>query len=242
MFTSVMAKLTVVIATVLAAAALALLIVRGEDTAATEPAAVTTAPPAVPTVPPTTAPAPPPPTAAPQRALPSRALGLPYRGRLVRGVQLPAEGPEFFTWDPILKSSPNRGWRRWGTDRLLDTLSRVLAEYRKLHPNAPRVAIGDLSRPHGGDFGPRFGAPGHASHQNGLDVDVYYPRNDRLERRAYKPELVDGRLAQDLVDLFVAHGAQFVFVGPRLDLRGPKRVVQPLPLHDDHLHVRIRRR
>ena len=43
------------------------------------------------------------------------------------------------------------------------------------------MAIGDLSRPHGGDFGPRFGYIGHASHQNGLDVDVYYPRADGRE-------------------------------------------------------------
>jgi hypothetical protein len=49
-------------------------------------------------------------------------------------------------------------------------------------------------------------------------------------------------LAQALVDLFVKAGAQFVFVGPHVGLRGPKRVVQSLALHDDHMHVRIRRR
>ena len=43
------------------------------------------------------------------------------------------------------------------------------------------MAVGDLSRRHGGDFGPRFGYIGHASHQNGLDVDVYYPRADGRE-------------------------------------------------------------
>jgi hypothetical protein len=31
-----------------------------------------------------------------------------------------------------------------------------------------------------------------------------------------------------------------VFVGPHVGLRGPRRIVQPLRLHDDHMHVRIR--
>jgi hypothetical protein len=31
----------------------------------------------------------------------SRSIGLPWDGRLVRGVQLPAEGEHFFTWDPV---------------------------------------------------------------------------------------------------------------------------------------------
>jgi hypothetical protein len=51
---------------------------------------------------------------------------------------------------------------------------------------------------------------------------------------------VDRVLAQDLVDRFVAAGAQYVFVGYRVGLRGPRRVVQAIPHHDDHLHVRLR--
>jgi murein endopeptidase len=169
----------------------------------------------------------------------SRALGLHWDGRLVGGVQLPAEGDRFFTWDPIRKRSPNRDWRRWGTDRLVRTVMRVVAEYAEAHRDAPRVGIGDLSRPGGGDFGPRYGWPGHASHQNGLDVDVYYPRLDRKERAPRRVSQVDLRLAQDLVDRFVAAGATKVFVGPRTPLRGPRGVVEPLPMHDNHLHVRL---
>jgi murein endopeptidase len=105
--------------------------------------------------------------------------------------------------------------------------------------DAPRVGIADLSRPHGGTFGARFGGLGHASHQNGLDADVLYPRTDRRELRAYAPRLVDRALAQDLVDRFVAAGARYVFVGPRFGLRGRRGVVQQLVHHDDHLHVRI---
>jgi murein endopeptidase len=224
----------------LIAAALAVLLGRDERTTASvgptvsEPAPVPTVAP--PPLPPPPAPEPEPP---PTR---SRAIGKPFAGRLLGGIQLPAEGTEFVTWDPILKRTPNRGWRRWGTDRLLDTITDVLAQYRELNPDAPRVVIGDLSRPQGGNFGRQYGAPGHASHQNGLDVDVYYPRKDRRERAPRFPHMVDRELAQDLADLFVEAEAQFVFVGHTTRLRGPRRVVQPLVLHNDHMHVRIRRR
>ena len=171
----------------------------------------------------------------------SRAVGRANAGRLVHGVLLPAEGPDWFTWDPVLKRSPNRTWRRWGTDRLVRTLLRVLRAYRAAHPGVPRVGIGDLSRPHGGYFGRRFGGLGHASHQNGLDVDVLYPRRDRRELRPYAPRQVDRALAQDLVDRFAAAGVQYVFVGPRLGLRGKAGVVEELVHHDDHMHVRLRR-
>ncbi len=92
----------------------------------------------------------------------------------------------------------------------------------------------------GGPFGREYGGLGHLSHQNGLDVDLYYPREDGLEREPWRPGLVDRALAQDLVDRFVAADARLVFVGPRLGLEGPRRIVQPLVHHDDHLHVRLR--
>jgi Penicillin-insensitive murein endopeptidase/Succinylglutamate desuccinylase / Aspartoacylase family len=158
----------------------------------------------------------------------------------VGGVQLAPEGEHFFTWDPVRKRSPNRGWRRYGNERLVRMLLAVLREYAAAHPNAPRVGVADLSRPRGGDFGPRFGGIGHASHQNGLDVDVYYPRRDRRERPPRVPRQIDRRLAQDLVDRFVAAGAAKVFVGPATGLKGPPAVVEVLPAyHDNHMHVRL---
>ena len=178
------------------------------------------------------------PTPTPQP--PSRAVGLPYRGRLINGRRLPLEGNGFATWDPILKRIGNRPWRRWGTERLLRTLRAVLAEYARRHPDAPPVLVGDLSRPRGGDFGPQFGGKGHASHQNGLDADVYYPRRDGVLRRAPRPDQVDRAAAQELVDLFLRADPVYVFVGPSLGLTGPPKVVEPLVNHDDHLHVRLR--
>jgi murein endopeptidase len=164
----------------------------------------------------------------------SRALGHPAAGRLVRGVQLPAEGRLFFTWDPLLHRRPDRSWRRWGTDELVRTVLAVVDRYAARHPGAPRLGIGDLSLPRGGYFGPR-----HVSHQNGLDVDVYYPRRDRRERAPLGAWQIDRRLSQTLVDLFVAAGASRVFVGPNTRLTGSPGIVQILWNHDNHLHVRM---
>jgi murein endopeptidase len=160
-------------------------------------------------------------------------------GRLRHGVQLPAESFDFVTWDPVLKQTPNRGWRRWGTEKLIDTTELVLRAYRDAHPDAPRVLVGDLSRRHGGFFGARYGGLGHASHQDGLDVDIYYPRKDRLERAARRPDQVDRVPAQELVNRFVLAGATRIFVGPHVRLTGPRSIVTPLVYHDDHLHVRL---
>lgn len=172
---------------------------------------------------------------------PSRAKGTPQHGRLIGGVQLPDQGADFFTWDAILGASPNRPWRRWGTGRLIALTLGVASEYRLANPGAPRIGIEDISRPRGGSFGPRFGGLGHASHQNGLDVDIAYPRIDRLELGITSVRQIDRALAQDLIDRFEAAGAEYIFVGPhtRLDTSGP--VVQKLVDHDDHFHLRIPR-
>jgi Penicillin-insensitive murein endopeptidase len=189
-----------------------------------------------------------PPAGAPQDERPperirwrrSVAVGDPAAGRLIRGVRLPSEGENFFTWDPVKKRSPNRHWRRWGTDRLVRLVLQVAREYRAAHPRAARMAVGDLSRPRGGDFGPQFGFIGHASHQNGLDVDVYYPRADGRERAPKYASQIDRALSQELVDRFVAKGAVAAYVGPNTGLQGPPGIVQALVNHDNHLHVRIR--
>ena len=169
----------------------------------------------------------------------SIAFGVPWAGRLRHAVQLPAEGPDWFTWDPVLDRVPDRGWRRYGTDSLIRTLLAAIRNYRAENPDAPRVGIGDLSRVHGGPFGARYGGLGHASHQNGLDADVWYPRRDATERRATRVSQVDRELAQELVDAFRRAGAEKLFVGPDVGLTGPRGVVIRLAHHDDHVHVRI---
>jgi len=79
----------------------------------------------------------------------------------------------------------------------------------------------------------------HASHKNGLDVDIYYPRRDRRERALSAVDDIALELSQDLVDRCVRAGAQLVSVGPNSSLSGPRRIVQALRRHDNHLHVRL---
>ena len=175
-----------------------------------------------------------PPSATEIRWRRSKPIGVPHAGRLVGAVQVPAEGHHFFTWDPVLRRSPDRPGRRWGAAGVVRTTLAIVNAFAAAHPAAPRVGIGDLSRERGGPFGPK-----HASHQNGLDVDVYYPRTDRKERPPRTAADVDRRLAQDLVNRFVAAGATRIFVGPNVRLTGPRSVVQRLWNHDNHLHARF---
>ena len=93
--------------------------------------------------------------------------------------------------------------------------------------------IGDISRYGGGPLDE------HVSHQNGLDVDVYYPRTDGREVAPTTIDQVDIPLSRDLLGRFLAANPEYVFVGPHLPLHGPAGVVEPLAGHDNHMHVRI---
>jgi len=159
----------------------------------------------------------------------SQAVGLPYGGNLVDGVQLPKEGSHFVVDDAY----GHRAHTTWSSDRMVRFVLRITSIWHRNHPDRPRLVIGDLSLERGGPIG------GHASHQNGRDVDIFWPRRDRQEIRPDGPEDVDIGAAQDLVDIAVAAGAEFVFVGPSLGLTGPGGIVQDLWNHDDHAHVRI---
>jgi murein endopeptidase len=157
-------------------------------------------------------------------------------------VAFPAQGPNHFTWDAILHRSPNRRARRYGTDRTVRAVLRSAARYRRGHPGAPRVGVADLSLREGGPFGVEYGGLGHTTHQNGLDVDVLYPRKDRRDAEARSRGDVDVRLAQALLDEFVRAGAVSVTVDPELGLKDPRGVVQAMPYHETHMHVQVRRR
>ena len=161
-------------------------------------------------------------------------VGLQYAGRLVDGTQLPVEGPDWVTWNPNTDSTPNLPGRLYGHERTIRAIVNVLAAYRAAHPAAPRVVVGDISFRNGGSMDQ------HASHQNGLDVDVYYPRLDKRLGAPISPRQVDRRLSQDLLDRFLAAGARMVFVGFSTGLHGPHDVVVPYPNHENHMHVRFR--
>jgi hypothetical protein len=159
--------------------------------------------------------------------------GLPYAGHLHDGTQLPIEGPDWVTWNPVTDSVPNHPGRLFGHERTIRTVISVVGAHRRANPEAPQVVVGDISFRHGGTMDQ------HVSHQNGLDVDVYYPRLDRRLAAPAATGQVDRRLAQDLLDRFLAAGAKVVFVGYATGLHGPGGVVVPYPNHEDHMHVRF---
>ncbi len=159
--------------------------------------------------------------------------GLPSAGRLSDGTQLPVESADWVTWNPSTHSRPNLPSRLYGHERTIRKIVDVVSAYRAEHPNAPRVVIGDISFRGGGPMDE------HVSHQNGLDVDIYYPRRDGVLRSSTATAQIDRRLAQHLLDAFLAAGAKIVFVGYTTGLRGPGSVVVPYANHENQMHVRF---
>jgi murein endopeptidase len=163
----------------------------------------------------------------------ARSVGLPYGGNLVNGTQLPVKGDAWVTWNPITDSRPNVPVRLYGNEHTIATIISVTRAYRAAHPHAARVVVGDISYEGGGRM------DDHVSHQNGLDVDIYFPRRDRELRAPTTLGEIDHRLAQDLLDRFAAAGAQKIFVAHGSGFHGPGDVVMAWPGHDYHMHVRF---
>jgi penicillin-insensitive murein DD-endopeptidase len=100
--------------------------------------------------------------------LAARAIGSYARGCLAGGVSLPINGPD---WQ-VMRLSRNRNW---GHPRLLDFLERFANDARALD-GWSGLLVGDMSQPRGGPM-----VTGHASHQIGLDVDIWLtPMPDRI--------------------------------------------------------------
>ena len=169
----------------------------------------------------------------------SRAVGSATAGRLVAGVALPAEGKYFFTWNIPEGRSPNPRFRRFATAGVVQRVLGVAADYALANPSAPRVGIGDLSLPRGGEFGVKYGGTGHVAHRNGTEVDILYPRRDGTERAAASTAEVDLRLAQDVLDRLLDAGAVQVVVDPNLSLKGPSGAIESAPYHEEHMHARF---
>jgi penicillin-insensitive murein endopeptidase len=92
--------------------------------------------------------------------LAARALGSYARGCLAGAVALPIDGPNW----RVMRVSRNRNW---GHPELIALLERLAART----PEAvgwPGLLVGDLSQPRGGPM-----LWGHASHQVGLDADIW---------------------------------------------------------------------
>jgi penicillin-insensitive murein DD-endopeptidase len=104
--------------------------------------------------------------------LASRAIGFYSKGCLAGGVALPIDGP---TWQ-VMRLSRNRNW---GHPALIALLERLSDDARKLD-GWNGLMIGDISQPRGGPM-----LTGHASHQIGLDADIWLTQmpNRRLTGR-----------------------------------------------------------
>ena len=95
----------------------------------------------------------------PARTAP-QAYGFYSKGCLAGGVAIPTDGP---TWQ-AMRLSRNRRWGHPQMIGLLEQLSKDAAQY----DGWPGLLLGDISQPRGGPM-----LSGHASHQVGLDADIW---------------------------------------------------------------------
>ena len=98
--------------------------------------------------------------------LTARSIGFYSHGCLAGAVALPINGP---TWQ-VMRLSRNRNW---GHPKLIAFLERLAEKAKKVGWSG--LLVGDMSQPRGGPM-----LTGHASHQVGLDADVWLtPMPDR---------------------------------------------------------------
>jgi penicillin-insensitive murein endopeptidase len=179
-------------------------------------------------------------------------FGFYAHGCLAGAAELPIDGP---TWQ-VMRLSRNRNW---GHPRLVKFLERLSAKAAK--SGWPGLLVGDMSQPRGGPM-----ITGHASHQVGLDADIWLSpmpkrtltREEREETSATMVVAADRRDVDPAV-WTPAHFAviktaaedpevQRVFVNPAIKKalcreagsdRDWLHKVRPWWGHDYHFHVRI---
>jgi penicillin-insensitive murein endopeptidase len=93
---------------------------------------------------------------------PTQSIGFYTAGCLQGGQALPLDGPGY----EVIRISRNR---YWGQPVTLDFI-KTLAEKVRAAGQAP-LYIGDIGQPRGGPA-----VSGHASHQTGLDADIWFER------------------------------------------------------------------
>jgi penicillin-insensitive murein DD-endopeptidase len=118
-----------------------------------------------------------------------RSIGGYADGCLAGGVALPITGP---SWQ-VMRLSRNRNW---GNPKLIEFLERFGGNARKAGWNG--LLVGDMSQPRGGPM-----ITGHASHQVGLDADIWFtPMPDHVLTREERE--LDGAVnmvAEDRLDV-----------------------------------------
>jgi len=182
----------------------------------------------------------------------ARSIGFYAHGCLAGAVALPINGT---TWQ-VMRLSRNRNW---GHPKLVEFLERLAEKAKKVGWNG--LLVGDMSQPRGGPM-----LTGHASHQIGLDADIWLtPMPDRKlsreERELMSATMVvrDDRLDIDPNVWTHAHtevirtaaedpAVERIFVNAAIKKAlcreaGSDRAwlakVRPWWGHDYHFHVRI---
>lgn len=182
-------------------------------------------------------------------------LGFYAKGCLAGGIAIPVDGP---AWQ-VIHLSRNR---RWGTPDMIALVERLAREARA-QDGWNGLMIGDISQPRGGPM-----LSGHASHQIGLDADIWLtPMPDRTmtyEEREVIPEAsvlkssmvqVDNRKWTRSHQRLIVRAASYpqverVFVHPAIKkklcdtLQGADRAVlnkiRPIYGHHYHFHIRMK--
>lgn len=184
--------------------------------------------------------------------LASRAIGFYSRGCLAGGKALPVDGEH---WQ-AMRLSRNRNWGHPSLLQLIEKLSRDAARY----DGWPGLLVGDLTQPRGGPM-----LTGHASHQVGLDVDIWLtPMPDRRYTWEEREKVAAVSMLKDTLSVdpkvftpehvkLIERAASYpeverVGVNPAIKLAlcraagGDKpwlEKVQGWPGHHYHMHIRI---
>lgn len=107
----------------------------------------------------------------------ARAIGSYAKGCVAGAQALPVDGE---TWQ-VMRLSRNRNW---GHPRLVAFMERLSKRVPEIN-GWPGLLVGDISQPRGGPM-----LTGHASHQLGLDADVWLtPMPDRRLSRAEREQM-----------------------------------------------------
>jgi penicillin-insensitive murein DD-endopeptidase len=116
----------------------------------------------------------------------ARSIGFYAKGCLAGAAALPVDGP---AWQ-AMRLSRNRNW---GHLELISLVEKFAQDAKK-HDGWPGLLVGDISQPRGGPM-----LTGHASHQVGLDADIWFtPMPDRRLSTKEREELsATSMLAED---------------------------------------------
>src|SRR5918995_5383941 len=118
-------------------------------------------------------------------ALQSQAIGSYARGCVAGAAAIPHDGS---TWQ-VMRLSRNRNW---GHPRMIDFLQRFAGRIPEV-TGWPGLLVGDISQPRGGPM-----ITGHASHQIGLDADIWLtPMPNRRLSRAEREEMSATNMVRD---------------------------------------------